>query len=102
MEMSYQEWQTEIAALLLDSHIPKAFIDEHLTNRPVMQKLYDDEFTATEVLTHLSEKYRAQKSKRNRERLRRALLILLTAIMLPIVCSVTYGTVDRLRPTFHP
>jgi hypothetical protein len=91
MEMSYEEWRAQIAALMLRSHIPKAFIDEHLTNRAAMDKLYQDGFTATEVLTHLTNKYQAQKSTRNRERLGRYAPLLFVAVMVPVICILTYG-----------
>jgi len=90
MEMSYEEWRAQIAALMLHSHIPKPFIEEHLANRSAMDKLYQDGFAATEVLTHLSHKYQAQKSKRNRERLSRYAPVLFVAVTVLVICLLTF------------
>jgi len=100
MPMKYEQWRAEIAALLLHSHVPQAFVDEHLANRAAMDKLYQDGFSASEVMTHLVQKYQAQRAERSHATIRRYAPVLLVCVAVSLVGLITAGLAVRLSYVF--
>jgi hypothetical protein len=70
LTMTYDEWYDRVTVVLLGSDIPRAYVEDCLTNRPTMQEFYRSGFAVAEVLMFLSKRYREQMAQRKAERAR--------------------------------
>ena len=68
LQMTYDEWYERTTGLLLNSNIPRVYIEDCLTDRPAMQELYQNGLTAAEVLMYLSKRYREQMTQQMTQR----------------------------------